>query len=429
MGPNSPPRTDSAYADLKYGWRKYGAIVLAAVVCLIFLVCVRSVLPPFIIAFLLALFLNPIVRWMERRGIPRRRSVILIYILGLVVVAALIAWLVPKLVDQSLRLGQSLGGLFGEAKEHARWLSENWRKPFLKLKVPASLLDAAEASAAKVPVLLSKKISTIGVYFAGLAAALGKAILWVIIILVVTAYLVVDIDKISTKMLSLMAPARRESAKRLSANLGGVLAGYLRGVVIVSILYGICATLIFVFTGTRYALVMGLVGGILYIVPYAGPTITALLAFVVAYVSHGGNFLSALFIAGGLMAMNSILFDNFITPRIVGGSVGLHPIVSIFAMLCGVTLFGLWGMILAVPLAGMIQVILLHTFPQLAEKSLIRAPAMRPEPTHAAAPLAQVLTEEARQAERRPRPRPSRRRWRRRRRPKDSAGGSGERRE
>ena len=116
--------------------------------------------------------------------------------------------------------------------------------------------------------------TTIGKYFAGLAAALGKTVLWVVVILIVTAYLLIDIDRISAKILSLMTPARRESAKRISAELGGVLAGYVRGVVIVSALYGICATIIFLVFGTKYALVIGLIAGVLYIVPYIGAIIT-----------------------------------------------------------------------------------------------------------------------------------------------------------
>lgn len=385
MGPTNAPATGSAYADLKYGWKRYGAIAVAAIICLVFLAYVRSILPPFIIAFVVALFLSPLVRWLERRGIARRWSVVLIYIVGFAILAGVGALLIPTLVDQSLKLSQSLGDVFAEAKLQAKWLGENWRQPFLRIGIPASTLDSAQESIAKLPGLLSTKISTIGQYFAGLAAALGKTVLWIVIILIVTAYLLIDMGRISAKILSLMAPARRESAKKISAELGGVMGGYVRGVVIVSALYGISATIIFLASGTKYALVIGLIAGVLYIVPYIGAIITLLLAFVICYVSHGGAVWVPITVVIVLTVVNTI-FDNLLMPKIVGGKVGLHPIVAIFAMLCGVTLFGIWGMILAVPLAGMIQVIVVHIFPQLAEKPLIRAPALEPEPSPRPAP-------------------------------------------
>jgi predicted PurR-regulated permease PerM len=66
-----------------------------------------------------------------------------------------------------------------------------------------------------------------------------------------------------------------------------------------------------------------------------------------------------------------VSFDYVLTPRVVGGSVGLHPLVNVFALMAGATLFGVWGMLLAVPVAASLQMILIYFFPKLAEKPLL----------------------------------------------------------
>src|SRR5205807_8458562 len=75
----------------------------------------------------------------------------------------------------------------------------------------------------------------------------------------------------------------------------------------------------------------------------------------------------AVIVVGLLVAMQ-LAFDYGLTPRLVGGSVGLHPIVNIFALMCGATLFGVWGMLLAVPVGASIQLLVIYFFPKLVEK-------------------------------------------------------------
>ena len=156
----------------------------------------------------------------------------------------------------------------------------------------------------------------------------------------------------------------------MGRDIGGVFSDYLRGLLIVCTLYGVC--MIFMLYGlsfTRghgalasYALLVGSAAGVLYAVPYLGSATTALITFLVAFAAGGVGF-------GGLAVLLALVinqvFDNIVTPRVVGGGVGLNPVVAIFALILGAKLFGIWGMLLSVPVAASIQVVLFRLFPKL----------------------------------------------------------------
>jgi predicted PurR-regulated permease PerM len=114
-----------------------------------------------------------------------------------------------------------------------------------------------------------------------------------------------------------------------------------------------------------YVLLIGIVSGALYVVPYVGFLGAAATAVIVALVD--GASMPTIIASVVLLAIMNFAFDNVITPRIVGSGVGVHPIVAMFALLVGASLFGLWGMLLAYPAAGSVQVMLFRLFPKLAQ--------------------------------------------------------------
>jgi hypothetical protein len=138
----------------------------------------------------------------------------------------------------------------------------------------------------------------------------------------------------------------------------------------VSLLYGVVATaallLMSIFApGIRsYALLVGVVAGVLYAVPYVGFLGTALLTLIVAVIGHipmtwvGAEI--------GLLFTLNMVFDNVVTPRIVGGGIGLHPLLAMLALLLGASLFGLVGMLIGVPVVGSLQALLIKSFPKLS---------------------------------------------------------------
>jgi len=111
-------------------------------------------------------------------------------------------------------------------------------------------------------------------------------------------------------------------------------------------------------------LLVGVVAGVLYAVPYVGFLGTAILTLIVGLIGHiPFSWMGAEI---GLLFTLNMLFDNVITPRIVGGGIGLHPLLAMLALLLGASLFGLVGMLIGVPVAGSLQAILLKRFPRFS---------------------------------------------------------------
>ncbi|MFQ5810985.1 MAG: AI-2E family transporter, partial [Armatimonadota bacterium] len=117
--------------------------------------------------------------------------------------------------------------------------------------------------------------------------------------------------------------------------------------------------------GMEYALVIGLVTGLTYAVPYIGATLAAVAAGVFGYATADHHALLCGGLAVGLQVVINQVFDNVIMPRIVGHKVGMHPLLVIFALMAGFELWGILGMIVAVPLAASIKIAAQHAYPAL----------------------------------------------------------------
>jgi predicted PurR-regulated permease PerM len=190
-------------------------------------------------------------------------------------------------------------------------------------------------------------------------------VLWLVIIPVSLFYFLLDYPVLRRRAVGFLPVSRRREADRMLGEVVEVFGAYVRGLTKVCILYGATAGILFWILRLRYAMFLGAAAGVFYAVPYVGPALAAISVAVIALTT--GKIIAYTVLAIVLFLAMHVSFDYGITPRVVGGSVGLHPLVNIFALMCGVTLFGVWGMILAVPVAASLQRILVHLFPRLAE--------------------------------------------------------------
>jgi predicted PurR-regulated permease PerM len=192
-----------------------------------------------------------------------------------------------------------------------------------------------------------------------------STLLHIVLIPIVTFYFLADIDRIRARMLFLLPERSRDHIQRSMIEVGEVFGNYVRGMVTVSIMYSVVATILFFACQLQaYALLLGFMAGLLFAIPFVGPLLTAVLAASVS-LATGHSFGHTLLVLGVTFGQNQV-FDNFIVPRIIGHSVGLHPIVTLFALFVGGDLFGVWGMLLSVPVAASIQVVLFRLFPKFS---------------------------------------------------------------
>jgi predicted PurR-regulated permease PerM len=340
---------------------------------------VLNVLTPFVIAAVLALLLDPLADRLERRGLSRAGAVAVVFGGFVLLVAALGALIVPALVAQAGRLAEDGPQYVQKVKAFAdEWLAGHRRVGTYRLPADFDALSAQFSERASA--LVRRSAGGITAFLVGSVTAVLQAA----VTLIVTFYLLLDIDRLRARLFYLLPERARGPSGQFASDIGGVFSDYLRGLLIVCAAYG-AATIVllyglgFAHPGMRsYALLVGALAGVLYAVPYIGALATALATFLVAFAAGGAAFGG---IAVVLVVLLNQVFDNVVTPRIVGGGVGLHPVASLFALVLGGELFGLAGLLLSVPIAASVQVVLFRLFPKLTTgtpRAFLRAQGIRP---------------------------------------------------
>jgi len=338
---------------------------------------VADVLTPFVVAFAIAGLLDGQLRALERRGYSRLTATSLVFIAFVLVIVALLLYVVPLIVAQMQGLIQDLPRYIRGAND---WFQEELQ-PFLKRhhatlqrmnlpEDPQALIDRySEQINAQVTAWMRNLLNYV-------TSLLGK-LLWLVLIPIITFFAMVDLPRIQQRVLEMIPESSRASVQVLLSALGVVWTGYLKGLTTVAILYGITMAVVFTLLGVRYSIVLGALAGLLYLVPYVGALSIAITCGLVAFFGGGGQALwlftvpalswqYTLVVVGTALAVNT-LFDQLLVPRVVGGSVGLHPIASIFALIVGAKLLGIWGMLLAIPVAASLWIVLLALFPSLRQ--------------------------------------------------------------
>lgn len=347
-----------------------GAAALGAAASLLFLYLASRLLeamgniaPPFVGAFAVALILNPLVDLLQRKVsfLKGRRlpAVLLVYLLFLLSFIALLTFLVPTLVSQATDLAQSLPSYFDNVRAVINHFLKNHHS-IGTFQLPRNFQALTTQYSDQIQTMLKTTASRIATWLLGSVSGL----LNIVLVPIITFYLLNDFSRLRARLMFLLPDRVSSFVATTASDVGGVFGNYVRGMVLVSVAYGIVATVLFLMFGLKtYALLLGFVAGLLYAVPYVGPFVTALLSCIVYLATgHDAGPTAGLLVA---VVVQNQAFDNFVVPRIVGDSVGLHPLITMIALFLGGELFGLWGMLLSVPVAASIQVVLFRLFPKL----------------------------------------------------------------
>ena len=310
------------------------------------LVALRGVLLPFVLGALLAYLLVPLVSRLQRLGLPRRLAILAAYALVAAAAAAFATLALPDLVAELQRLASSLPVLSAGVQGRIAAL----RAGYGRLPLPSGLRQAVDLALLRAQRGAEGAIrQALGDLLGGFRVAFSLALAPVL-----TYYALADLPLIKARFTRLLPPAARQPVLACLSDLDAVVAGFIRGEVLIALAVGGLATLAALLLGLRYAFTLGLVACLGELIPYFGPFLGALPALGVAAV-QGGLPLTvetgAAYLA--IQQVESVL----LAPRIVGGSVGLHPLVTIAALLAGEHLGGLAGMLFAVPVAACLRVL------------------------------------------------------------------------
>jgi predicted PurR-regulated permease PerM len=182
-----------------------------------------------------------------------------------------------------------------------------------------------------------------------------------IVVPIVALYILLDRDSMYNGLVSIIPPTQRSKALKTLREISGVISGFARGQLLVAIIVGALITIMLSALHVRYAFLIGAIAGLLEIIPYLGAFVGAVPAVIIALITNG--WVNASLVIAGFVVINQ-LEGHIISPLVVGESVGLSPLIIIVALLAGGELFGLPGLLLAVPVAGIIKVVLANYVPR-----------------------------------------------------------------
>lgn len=336
---------------------------LLAALCL-FLYLLNDILLPFVIGFALAYFLDPVADRLEGWGLPRGLSalIVLFAFLLLLLTIGLAFW--PILASQASGFLKNLPELVDKAVNTLLpWVKEIMTRVSSVTGDVNGQQGAAVASLANKAGQWTLDLLT-GVLDRGLA--LFNLIGLLFVTPVVAFFLLRDWDIIVAKIDSWLPRRHAPFVRARAREIDEVLSGYLRGQALVSIILAIMYAIGWSLIGLKYSLLLAVVGGVLAFLPYVGAAMTVTLAVAIAVGQFWPDYVSVLLVFAVYVVVQT-LEGNFITPKLVGGRVGLSPIWVIFAMLAGGSLLGILGIILAVPVAAITGVLLrsgLHRYQQ-----------------------------------------------------------------
>lgn len=314
------------------------------------------ILMPFLISFLLAYLLNPVVTRLQAWKIPRVISATLVFLIVIMLLIAFFFLIVPTLENQISVFVKRLPTMMN-------WV-QTTALPWINAKLDSDVhLDIGELRDQLLAHLQSNgtdwaKIAMRTIFSSGYLAV--EVIMNIILIPVVTLYLLSDWHQVteSTKSYLPMTRSQKSTTVKLVRACGDVLAGFIRGQLMVMLSLGIVYCIGLSILGLDLALLIGMCAGILSIVPYLGFITGLLLAIATALI----QFHSWFSVIGVLIvfAIGQICEGFVFSPLFVGDRIGLHPVAVIFAVLAGGKLFGFVGVLLALPVAAVIMVFLRH---------------------------------------------------------------------
>ena len=339
----------------------------AALLGLYLLYALRDLIPPFLVATIIAMTLTPEIDRLERQGAFGRKfkrgvAIGVIYVLFLGIFALMVKGLTLVSGQMSDLIQQHFGAYLNAAPAAVVKMTASWMQQH---HVPQILQTPALNQARHIPELLGKGQK----WFGDNLPALAGNLVFVVIVPIIAFFILLDFNKILGKTLLLVPREKREGILTVVTDIIAVFGSYIRGVLTVMaldicVIFAVLWTAGFWFHGLRpYALTLAITAGLLYTIPYFGALVsTILIGLVTLATAHA--LLPAIIITLIMIFIHQIVFDNIVAPRVIGGSVNLHPLLTLIALMAGGTLFGIGGTLLAVPIAAAAQVILVHLFPQ-----------------------------------------------------------------
>jgi predicted PurR-regulated permease PerM len=337
-------------------------VVALLIVGLVFVIYrAGDIVRPFLWAAILAYILLPVVRAFEHR-LTNHRGVAagIVFIAVLLVLAGGVRFLAPLAVEQAQTFQRALPTLIANAQNT---LAETLDQIGAEDLVPIVFGPISTA-----PLEVSRNVATLALPF---IVGFSHFLLEFLVFLIATFFFLRDWPRVINWSQRLVPPASRHELLPLGAQVSILLSRYVRGQLLLVAIMSTATTIGLTVFGVPFSLLLGLLTGVLEVIPIIGPITAGAIACLVALGNPNPFGWSQLAYVGAIAIMYTVLRhaeDYFVIPLVIGRIVRLHPALVIFSLLAGGAVFGLIGVVLAVPVAATLRLVLIYVSAKLRDE-------------------------------------------------------------
>ena len=305
-----------------------------------------DVITPFILGGAIAYCLDPLADWLERKKLSRAAAVALITVFAALVFFLLILLVIPLLIEQSTQFVRNAPTLFASLRD------------FLAERFPAMMEEGStlNQSLAALGETVREKGGALVQGVLASFTGLVNVILLVFFVPVVTFYLLLDWDHMIARIDDLLPRDHAPTIRRIAAEIDLTLAAFIRGQGTVCLILGTFYAVALMSVGLQFGLFVGAVAGLISFIPFVGSIFGGAMAIGLALFQFWGDWVWIVAVAA-IFVTGQAVEGNILTPKLVGNSVGLHPVWLIFALSAFGAVFGFVGLLVAVPVAAMLGVL------------------------------------------------------------------------
>ena len=327
------------------------------------LVLLQGILLPFVVGLLIAYLLDPVADRIEKWGCSRTVAVSLILLTFFTLSTLALFAIVPVLQSQGMAFVATLPDIVAGLRERLEPLLRYLWEQFGSSEsgdLQAAMRDHADSAVGWITRILASIWSG------------GQALLDIISLLVITPlvafYLMRDWDRMTAFIDGLLPRDFAPTVRMLAGEMDTTIAGYLRGQSSVCLILGVLYAIALGLLGLKFGLLIGLFAGLVSFIPYVGAAAGLLLSVGVAFVQY--TEVAPILMVAGVFVVGQFIEGSLLTPKLVGDSVGLHPVWLIFALMAGGLLLGFTGILIALPVAAIVGVLVRFWVDQYRESAL-----------------------------------------------------------
>lgn len=348
-------------------WTLIGTVLLLVGAWFLLREPLAVVLPPLALAALIVYFLNPVVGWLARRGIPRVLGVTLAYVLGMGVVVGLGILLGPVLVRQTGEFLEELPRIWESIQ---RGVNDQVRR--FGISGPLLSFDLGSAQTQEtIRDWLAENRDDLLLILRGAGTFLGRLfhlLLTLVLGPILAFYVLADLPRIRTGVKQVVPPGSRSEVLDVTGRITSMVGSYFRGQLLVATFVGVSTSIALGLIGLPFWALVGLSTGVFNLVPLIGPFIGGLIGVIIA-LTVGGGVGQAVAVVIAMTIVQQV--DNHaITPNIVARTVKVHPLTVILALLVAGSMFGIVGMFVAIPAVAAAKLMIVYIL-------VTRVPSMR----------------------------------------------------